>query len=47
MEGHGFVHMKHETLHFSQWKQSHFEVYHEMQSIPHHGNNEKMGPYKM
>jgi hypothetical protein len=43
MEGHGIVHMKHETRRLSQWMQWHFELYHGMQSIPHHGNNEKGG----
>jgi len=46
MEGGGrtwVVHMKHETLCLSQWKQRHFEPYCGMQSIPHHGNNKKGG----
>jgi hypothetical protein len=41
VEGHGFVHMKHETLCLSQWRLKHLKMHHVMQSIPHHWNNEE------
>jgi hypothetical protein len=40
---HEFVHMKHETLHLSQWTQRHPKQYHEKSFIPHHGHNKENG----
>jgi hypothetical protein len=43
MERHGFAHVKHETLHLTQWRRKHFELHHGMQSTHNHGNNEEGG----
>ncbi len=43
MERYEFVHVKYETLHLVQCKQKHFEQHCEMQSIPHHVHNSKVG----
>ncbi len=43
-EGDEFVHLKHETPHFSQWRRRHLKWHHEMQYVmPHHGNNKEGG----
>jgi hypothetical protein len=31
-------------MHLSQWRRRHFKPHHGMQYVPHHGNNEEMGP---
>jgi len=41
VEGHVFVHAKHETLCFSWWNQKHPKWYCEIHFIPHHGGNKE------